>query len=280
MNEISEVTRRDIVDFFEAEKVNWAGRMAESAFLARLYDMTALPSHDHRYRNAAQDIAQHRDNWSDWDDTWVFYDPRFNLAYAEDEELLRFLCETLHPVIRSDAEEARRLAAVYNRYLRPDGWELYERGSLSGKPIYASRRVGSRTEIFSEPTGWDKVDRQVQEVRTRLAAAHTEEQFQSVGLLCREVLISVAEACYDRERHLPNGGVEPSRTDAARMLEGYFATELQGGSNEEARAHAKAALKLAVALQHRRTADYRMAALCAEGTASVVNIVAVLSGRR
>jgi len=42
-------------------------------------------------------------------------------------------------------------------------------------------------------------------------------------------------------------------TDAGRMLEWYFSVELRGGANEEARAHAKAALKLALALQHKRT---------------------------
>lgn len=52
------------------------------------------------------------------------------------------------------------------------------------------------------------------------------------------------------------------------------------GANEEARAHARAALRLALALQHKRTADFRIAALCAEATASVVNILAVLAGRR
>jgi hypothetical protein len=50
------------------------------------------------------------------------------------------------------------------------------------------------------------------------------------------------------------------------MLEAIFETELRGSSNEEARAHAKAAVRLALALQHKRFADFRTAALCAEGT--------------
>jgi hypothetical protein len=64
------------------------------------------------------------------------------------------------------------------------------------------------------------------------------------------------------------------------MLEAVVATELSGAANEEARAHAKAALRLAIALQHKRTVDFRMAALCAEATSSVVNLLAVLAGRR
>jgi hypothetical protein len=65
-----------------------------------------------------------------------------------------------------------------------------------------------------------------------------------------------------------------------RLLDSIFAAELRGSANEEARAHAKAAVKLALALQHKRTADFRMAALCAEATSSVINLLAVLSGRR
>ena len=64
------------------------------------------------------------------------------------------------------------------------------------------------------------------------------------------------------------------------MLENIFETELKGSANEEARAHAKAALRLTLALQHKRTADFQMAALCAEATVSVVNMLAVLAGRR
>jgi hypothetical protein len=60
----------------------------------------------------------------------------------------------------------------------------------------------------------------------------------------------------------------------------YFEVELSGHVNEEARAHAKAAVKLAYALQHKRSANFRMAALCAEATASVVNLLAILIERR
>jgi hypothetical protein len=60
------------------------------------------------------------------------------------------------------------------------------------------------------------------------------------------------------------------------MLESLLEIELKGGTNEEARAYAKASLKLALALQHKRNADYKMAALCAEATMSVINIVSIL----
>jgi hypothetical protein len=279
-NELSEVTRRAIVDFIVASEIDWAGRLGEDDFLARLYDLTSMPSTDHRFENVAGDIWKHRIMNFDWTADWVFYDPRFNLLWASDDEFLRFLCETVYPVVRPDSDAARELVGAYNRELAADGWSLVEAKQISGKPVYASQKIGQRTQVFGEPTGWQKVDRQLQEVRLRIDTAASEEQYQAVGLLCREVLISVAQEVYDPSRHPHQGTVAPSETDAARMLEAFFSAELAGSSNEESRAHAKAALRLALALQHKRTADFRMAALCAEATSSVVNILAVLAGRR
>ena len=64
------------------------------------------------------------------------------------------------------------------------------------------------------------------------------------------------------------------------MLEGFIAAELAGSSNEEVRRHAKAALALANSLVHRRTATFREAAMCAEASTAVVNLLAIISGRR
>src|SRR3990167_6150614 len=99
---ISEATRRDIFDAIVIENVAWAGRLEEPDFLARLFDLKSLSSTDGRFRDAYGDIWQHRINNQDWDDSWVFADTRFNLLRGEDEIFLRFLCETLHPVVRTD----------------------------------------------------------------------------------------------------------------------------------------------------------------------------------
>ncbi len=172
-------------------------------------------------------------------------------------------------------------------------WDWYGRWSSGDMPTYQSRRAfvsevftplinrirTGRVEEF-EPTGWARVDRAVGELRDRLASATNEEQFQAVGLLCREALISLAQAVYVAERHPPLDGVAPSQTDAKRMLEAYIAVELAGGAQEESRRHGRSALDLAVSLQHRRTATFRDAAMCVEATTSIINIVAIVSGRR
>ena len=91
--------------------------------------------------------------------------------------------------------------------------------------VRASGRV-TRTE---EPTGWQKVDRTVGELRRRLAQAQTEEQFQAVGLLCREALISLGQAVYDPDHHPSPEGVDPSSTDAKRMLSAYLGSRTRRG---------------------------------------------------
>jgi len=85
---------------------------------------------------------------------------------------------------------------------------------------------------------------------------------------------------YDPKLHPSVDGTAPSETDAKRMLSDYIASVLAGGSNEISRKHAKAAYDLAVELQHRRTANFRQAALCVEATTSVINVIAIISGRR
>ena len=113
-----------------------------------------------------------------------------------------------------------------------------------------------------------------------LEKAKNEEQFQAIGLVCRETLISLAQTVYDPSKHVVTDGIALSKTDAKRMLDLYISAELAGKTNEVARKHAKAALDLANDLTHKRTAAFRLAALCAEATTALVNLIAIISGRR
>jgi len=174
-----------------------------------------------------------------------------------------------------------------------DLWDWYGRWSQPDLKSYQSRRNFLR-DLFGgaarqvnqgagggyEATGWERIDRTITEAKARLASATSEEHFQTVGLLCREALITLGQEVWAPTRHPSVDGVKPSDTDARRRIESYLAVELSGGANEEARKHARAALALAIALQHRRTATFRDAAMCLEGTASVISLVAIVEGRR
>ncbi len=195
------------------------------------------------------------------------------------------------------ADHELRQRGIPNPIPFPDLWDWYGRWRTGDLPSYQSRRefladlfspvfeqvrahAAGRPPVVRELTGWPKVDRTVGEIRRRLAEAETEEQFQAVGLLCREVMISLAQAVHDPTRHPPLDETNPSETDAKRMLESYLAAELEGSSSRVARRHARASYDLAVELQHRRTANFRQAALCVEATSSLINVIAIVSGKR
>jgi len=139
---VSEITRRDIFDAIRNEKIAWWGRLSEVEFLSRLYDLSSLPSHDHRFSSASEDIWQHRENNpEDWPDDWIFTDPRFDLLHSSDEAFLRFLCEMVHPVVRQDTQEVERLVTMFNHHLANDGWKIVPRTQIFGRPVFAARRL-------------------------------------------------------------------------------------------------------------------------------------------
>lgn len=153
---------------------------------------------------------------------------------------------------------------------------LYVR-QIFAPPIGAISRRSSLPILEREPTGWDRVDRTLSKAHNQLRGAKAEEDCQAIGLLCREVIISLAQAVYDPAIHEPLDGVTPSETDANRMLEAYIGHVFPGSSYKEVRAHARASLALALNLQHRRTATMQLAALCIEATASTTAVISIIA---
>ena len=139
---ISEITRRAIFDELIVGKFSWSGKMEESDFLARLYDLEKIPSCDHRFKTASGDIWQHRvNNPTDWPDDWILKDSRFDLLHCPDETFLRFLAENLHPIVRPDSKDVQAVLSIFNKHLAMDGWELFAANRISGRPLFAARRL-------------------------------------------------------------------------------------------------------------------------------------------
>ncbi|MBF0565613.1 MAG: abortive infection family protein [Nitrospirae bacterium] len=139
-NNISEITRRNILDKIRIDNTAWSGRLSEIDFLSRLYDLENLPSSDHRFETAKGDIFQHRVNNDDWLNDWVFSDSRFDLIRSPDKVFLRFLCEMIHPVVRPSSQDVEKILADFNQCLVADGWEIYaERTRISNMPVFAAR---------------------------------------------------------------------------------------------------------------------------------------------
>lgn len=150
-NKITQITRRNIFDFLQAEGFWWSGRLSETDFLSRIFDLDQLPSFDDRFENAAGDIWQHRvNNPNDWEDNWIFSDSRFNLLKCDDTIFLNFLCEMIHPLVRTDPTHVARLLQIFNDNLKEDNFELVEKSRISGKPIFIGRLKITGSEIIEK----------------------------------------------------------------------------------------------------------------------------------
>ncbi|MEZ0486079.1 hypothetical protein [Fibrella aquatica] len=178
-----------------------------------------------------------------------------------------------------------------------DLWKWYERWRSGEMPQYKDRRLfigemysgllgilqeTEQSEILNisvNMTGWERVERSISEVKNQLKSASNEEQFQAIGLLCRETIISIAQAIYDNEKYPTLDGVKASKTDAKRMLEAYIAIKLAGGANESLRKYARASNDLANELTHKRTASKKDASLCYSATISLINLIGILEDK-
>ena len=167
-----------------------------------------------------------------------------------------------------------------------DAWPATEAGGMIIRSITFSINKDSLsddlTHLFANPVGWQRVDRTMDRIRELLNTASTEEQFQEVGVLCREGLISVAQAVFVASLHppLPNDITDVSDSDSKRMIARYVASEYPGASSQEVRKCVNSSVDLANKVTHRRTSTYRDAALCAQATFNAIGLVAILSGRR
>ncbi len=177
-----------------------------------------------------------------------------------------------------------------------DLWDWYGKWS-SDFPHYRERRAfiremyGSLIQTLEENeepeiisvtvdlTGWERIERSIQQIKSQQNEAKKEEQFQIIGFLCRETIITLAQTVFNPDKHPILDDVKVSKTDAKRMLEAYIAVELSGSSNEKLRKYAKATLDLANELIHKRTATKKDAALCSTATLSLINFIGTIEGR-
>lgn len=211
-NTITEITRRDIRRALIREGICWSGELDEVEFLNRLYDLGSMPSTDSRFENAEGDIWQHRINNLDWDDNWVFADDRLQLQNGPDEIFLQFLAEIVHPVVREDREQAKAIVAMLNMLLAPDGWELAEKTTISGRSIYGPRRLTSSRHAIrtarkvAQQVDADYVHRQINRMESAidtdpdLAIGTAKELIETV---CFTILESRGKPVTDRPDLLP-----------------------------------------------------------------------------
>ena len=133
----------------EIVKIFYFGRLDEIKFLKRLYPLNEMESFDKRFPSFESDILQHRYNNNDWNDGWIFFDERLSLM-KDDEHFLNFLKEVFNPYVRDEHSNWKLILNKINEYLKCDGYELYEDSYISGRAIYAWRRIEELKETINE----------------------------------------------------------------------------------------------------------------------------------
>lgn len=273
-NAIREGTRRDIVDMLALRESPFHGQLYYVDFLKRVWPLDEMPSEDSRFNTATRDIETHM-GFGDWDKSDLLLD-RLNLARGPDDEFLKFLEALVHPLVVTDEKDAIDLVAAINGSLKRDGYHLVETDRIFGKPIYGVKPL-SFVRPAPEPTHWEKVDRQVTAMRNQLTRAASEEDFQAVGHLGREAMISLAQVVINPAEAVGEDGKLPSSTDAARLLDAYIGKALPGGGNEALRKAVRGVVQATSAVVHDRNATPMDAALVAELVSSSVQLVHILA---
>lgn len=141
--DISEITRRDIIDFLLLREVPFYGRLDLISFLKRVWDLSGMPSTDNRFTNAEGDIWQHMINNNDWDYDYLLI-TYLELLKSTDELFLSFLQQTLHPLVLNDTSVLEESVNYYNSKLSSDGYEFEIYSRISGRPIYNAKRIKAR----------------------------------------------------------------------------------------------------------------------------------------
>jgi len=198
---ISKKIRSNIFDGLRLEKVNWAGELEDDDFLGRIFDLESLPSDDTRFKNAAQDIWQHRiNNPFDWPDDWIYSDRRFNLLNLPANTFLEFLCEIVHPVVRPDRNESLKLVRHFNEQLQSAGWRLIEEELIAGRPRFRAEKLGtasnasvSRAKVIAQDLSATWMEREIR----RLEASVDQDPHLAIGT-AKELVESCCKTLLDK----------------------------------------------------------------------------------
>ena len=141
--EISEITRREIIDYLLLRTPPFHGKQDLVSFLKRVWDLSSMPSTDSRFSDAEGDIWQHMINNSDWEYDYLLI-TYLDLLKCEDGIFLSFLQQTLHPLTRTEDSIVSESVNEYNTKLAPYGYQFEVSSHISGKPVYKVKRIIAR----------------------------------------------------------------------------------------------------------------------------------------
>lgn len=146
---ISEVTRRDIIDYLLVRDYPYYGRLDLITFLKRTWDLSSMPSTDRRFREAEGDIWQHMVNNNDWDHEYLLT-TYLELLECSPQIFTGFLEKCLHPVVINDEVVVSESLSYFNKKLSEDGIIIGISDYISGKPVYTAKKISKENKKLSQ----------------------------------------------------------------------------------------------------------------------------------
>ncbi len=153
---ITEVTRRDILDYLILSEPPFHGRLGIVAFLNRIWDLSSMTSTDPRFSSAQGDINMHMITFHDWDFAYLLYE-YLNMLGVSDEKFLTFLENCLHPVVTFDDKRISEMLEVFNTALASDGYQLEVSSYISERPVYKAVRCEPQLRDTSNDVTYEVV---------------------------------------------------------------------------------------------------------------------------
>ncbi len=199
----------------------------------------------------------------------------------------------LHSTIKAECD---KLGIPYNNKYA-SLWDWYGKWRVDF-PSYQERRDFIRELFASTLTGLDnsknnevdvfvqlddlgKINRMIGKIRSNTWTAKDIEDFQSIGVSCREVLISLGQIVYNPALHGEEDetGTKISKADAERMFLAYFKYKFSGKHNKELRDYVKGVKGIANQLTHKDTSTRKDMLLTVSTTLSLINFIGILEDK-
>jgi hypothetical protein len=192
--------------------------------------------------------------------------------------------------IKEELDNLLHELSITNPNKYGDLWEWSKRWKSDDMPtdqlrrefvlrLYINVKEYTKTNEISHaldvnPTGFTKVDRMVEKIKELFEKAEHEEDFQTLGIYCRQLFVDIALIVYKDEMNTNENNI--SKADSFKMIEAFINFTLKGESNETLRRFAKSAHALANELTHKQKIDRKTAALCFQATMTLLNIINIL----
>lgn len=138
-NDITQVSRRDILDYILSRESSFYGRLETIEFLKLVWEECGFRGEYYDFKSDEKEMRQHTINNYDWDDKYLLY-KYYDLLECEDEIFLCFLGKCVHPIVIKEVVEIEEFVTNVNNILKYDGHIFELKEKLSGKPVYKANR--------------------------------------------------------------------------------------------------------------------------------------------